>query len=378
MHARDQAGSRRPAACNSGSVGRRGAPSTNCENCGFEVSGTAQQGFTVQSGDGLKRLQVASAWAVQTTRYTQMADQNPWPTFPTSAALAAKPDWNAYLFSVYGALPPAAFPFNTSHLSFLYYNTMPAVLRRRLLDRPILGSKSSIDWRTGVAHHPRDVRCPYAKSHDGQLTLQPEKRSAGEAYAMFGGAGGVGRGAATVWRYLPGASTVRGSGLSNFTRVEVYHCSEPSGSTTTRGELWMYLAPGSGVYYDLGKTAVLSRHHIPSDLRRTEEAVERSWLRGEGFDSVQYTRRFEDCIYKFEIVDLRHRDRAGNGPGVPRVGACPPKPILQHFGSGWGGVRSCRCSKHMQCLHCGGAGSQDMGARQVMPPVPSPTRIERM
>eukprot|EP00966_Prymnesium_polylepis_P335386 7390749-Prymnesium_polylepis.1 len=140
----------------------------------------------------------------------------------------------------------------------------------------------------------------------------------------------------------------------------------------------MYWAPGSGIYYDVGRTAVLQGYDYV--LQRTANSSQPRWSTGgaervelwrAGFDSVQYTHQVEDCMFKYEIVDLRRPPM-----GAP-VGACPARDIAPHFSRGWGGGVRCDCvgdgpagaapslprGQRRDCLNCGAA-TLDSGAMQ--------------
>ena len=157
----------------------------------------------------------------------------------------------------------------------------------------------------------------------------------------------------------------------------------------------MYYAPGSGVWYDLGRTAIArdlydlaAKHNVsvtsrycrkgapgvrPPCANRREHmhhgtllvsATARA-LASRGFDSFQLTHTEEHGLYKYEIVDLRQL-RAGGAAKGGRVRALPPTPCprsspslgepLLRFSHGWGGKLPCRkCTpwRIPGCLSCG-------------------------
>eukprot|EP00326_Haptolina_ericina_P034454 CAMPEP_0181253082 /NCGR_PEP_ID=MMETSP1096-20121128/47826_1 /TAXON_ID=156174 ORGANISM="Chrysochromulina ericina, Strain CCMP281" /NCGR_SAMPLE_ID=MMETSP1096 /ASSEMBLY_ACC=CAM_ASM_000453 /LENGTH=171 /DNA_ID=CAMNT_0023350919 /DNA_START=12 /DNA_END=527 /DNA_ORIENTATION=+ len=121
-------------------------------------------------------------------------------------------------------------------------------------------------------------------------------------------------------------------GFANGSRVEVYHCTESHNGPN----YWMYLAPGSGIFFDLGRTYVASTH---GSLRK-EGFGRDGWtkLKRLGYDSVQFTHVREDLILKFEVVDLR---QFGVTPWRDRV--CPDPPFMRHYTRGWGGAVPCLC-----------------------------------
>ena len=140
-------------------------------------------------------------------------------------------------------------------------------------------------------------------------------------------------------------------GFASHQRVVVYHCSDTFADSPLLG-FWMYLAPGSGVFYDLGKTLVARN---ASEL--TAHGMSQERLRAHGFDSVQFTHTWEDYIFKYEIVDVRAPVNS------TETGACPPASLLGSFYSGWTADAPCMCShQHASCLHCRGRQALDAGA----------------
>ena len=73
--------------------------------------------------------------------------------------------------------------------------------------------------------------------------------------------------------------------MADHTKVEVYHCADAMAR-----EFWMYLAPGSGNFFDVGRTLVRRSHATQSkrgsQLLRALE-TEHAALRAQGYDSVQ-------------------------------------------------------------------------------------------
>ena len=298
-------------------------------------------------------------------------DQLSLPTFDSFASLARQPEWRRYLESVYGSSTSGSaslqnrsvFPLDVGRFGFFYFNHLPHSLKVALAARPVLNTRRPVGANGIVSDHYNRTECVN------------DMRILGDAYVQWGGSGGRGAGGGTVWAYRHASETaparsalghnaVPDAGFPSHSRVEVYHCSETKAGPTS-GELWMYLAPGSGFFYDLGRTYVARNYTV---LRATthgavyfddDSRALREQLRREGFDSIQYTHQFEDCIYKYEIVDLRGSLRRGSKP----TGACPDQNLAHHFTRGWGGGSSCPCSQPasgerpshagQECLNCG-------------------------
>ena len=105
--------------------------------------------------------------------------------------------------------------------------------------------------------------------------------------------------------------------------------------------MWHYLATGSGVYLNLGKTFVLNGdHRLPEDLR-----VDGEDLASRGFHTIQWLRVYEE-EYKYEIVDLR----------MPGNEGCFPSAYSHLFRSGWNAKNPCRC-RASSILNCDASNS---------------------
>ena len=140
----------------------------------------------------------------------------------------------------------------------------------------------------------------------------------------------------------------------------------------------MYLAVGSGIFYDVGRsyrwlgtdggkhTSLLSyrANHSVSAHSRLPQFLEVTYdtfktLRKEGYDSVQFPHTNEHNMWKFEIVDLRPLDDTHQRDAGTK--ACPTAEAAAHFFSGWAGTLPCACQEDSRaCLNCGGP---DAGAR---------------
>ena len=147
------------------------------------------------------------------------------------------------------------------------------------------------------------------------------------------------------------------SGFRKHSLVEVWHAEHPrqSGGYDTYGGVWMYLAVGSGVFHDLGRTAVYSDHQAAMEAFGLPpiNTVDFSALfargRTRGLDTMQFTHRCE-TLFKFEIVDLRPGPSKRRGPCPSYLGA------NRTYRGGWRGQQSCVCSSNLNngCLNCRG------------------------
>ena len=100
--------------------------------------------------------------------------------------------------------------------------------------------------------------------------------------------------------------------------------------------MWHYLATGSGIHLNLGRTFILNGgHRLPEDWRQTLEG-----LSARGFDTVQMLRVYEE-EYKYEIVDLR----------MPGHEGCFPSEQSHLFKSGWNAQQPCVC-RPSNLLNC--------------------------
>ena len=118
---------------------------------------------------------------------------------------------------------------------------------------------------------------------------------------------------------------------------------------------WMYAAAGSGVFYNVGRTAVFRDHReafeqLPGgyakwDADSTYLAVPRlaQLAKAAGFDSIQYTHRLES-LYLYEIQDVR--DALGE------VTVCPGPSMSKFTRGGWAGSEPCECTGRFNLLDC--------------------------
>ena len=99
---------------------------------------------------------------------------------------------------VYG-LSSLTFPLDTRQFSLFYVNHLPQALRTTLVSRPILSSAVPVlshSRANGVMWHPKR----HCNASEPTAAGRPLRRQ-GDAFAMLGGNGGPGKGAALAWVY---------------------------------------------------------------------------------------------------------------------------------------------------------------------------------
>mmetsp|Transcript_80206 Transcript_80206/g.139216 ORF Transcript_80206/g.139216 Transcript_80206/m.139216 type:complete len:745 (+) Transcript_80206:69-2303(+) len=158
-----------------------------------------------------------------------------WPVFGSPANLSRHPYWKKYLKAVYGdsVEDPKNYPINMSTFWVLREELMPEIIM--------------------VSFRFRQVWCP---------------RQALDVYGNMSGylgyyddGSGVGGGGhdppGALWIYHPHPYPVIAEGKW----VEVTHCTYGlPGADFEQEGYWMYYAPGSGVFYNVGKTKVYENH----------------------------------------------------------------------------------------------------------------------
>ncbi len=231
------------------------------------------------------------------------------PVFPSQASLDAEPAWRAYLQAVYGSLPQA-FPASLQDFVVLY---LP-------------------DLYAAGLEPPGVVRCPtepgqlyvdMSNSHDPPSTLW-------------------------VWRPPPFAALADGAW------IEITHCADPVASLDEHHGSWLYSAPGSGVFYNVGKTRAFGTHAEAANFflgAGSCEDADDECLRffpgimaaglQQGLKSIQFLKHGDQrCgLMRPEIVDLA-------GRGVDRC-------AIQGLRTGWRHELPCDCARsNGSCASC--------------------------
>ena len=333
------------------------------------------------------------------------------PSFHDLGSLHAQPLWLRYLDSVYG-VASLRFPLDMKNLTLFYAND-ELFARKDLALVPLLGRRPLRDEKSRAISLAETIVTVGGGSakwfglcgrglHDAYRLYHsppyPETAVLGTLW-IYGY--GSTRASATNASAIRAPGVHPRDGFRSFTRVEVFHCSEEAKADSR--DFWMYLAPGSGVYFDLGKTIAfadrcemwrstltplprISWRHVPRCGRRhgdwlTPNASTFASLRPgrcpgfscgtatelaqlvhritfsaidalarAGYDSVQLTRSQEHAIHKFEIIDLRqHVMMNASASHIDKQGAesrdwartpCPRRGNGAFF-RGWGGSEPC-------------------------------------
>jgi hypothetical protein len=236
------------------------------------------------------------------------------PVFDTLKELEASP-WKDYFLKVYKELPEESdFPIHIGDFSILYK------------DAPI--------------DTPRHIRyvglCP---SEEGELysnmslTNDPPD---------------------TTWIYhSPPFKPL--SGL-----VEVTHCSDSFVIKYESLGMWMYHAPGSGIYFDLCKTIVFRYHKDAVKYFLNRSCKDWSLLHGNIECSSDFTDLINIAKKNYDSIQfLNHEDmRCGNSAveiiALNYIGdyPCGNKSGKGLFKTGWKGSRECNCDTKQLCLNC--------------------------
>ena len=141
------------------------------------------------------------------------------------------------------------------------------------------------------------------------------------------------------------------NGLPDNSWVEVER-----GRDKTGGYTWFYYMPGTGNWFNLGKTIVFADHHEAFSAAAKDGVKFKDPINGGGpdqlllaqyfikknYDTIQFTQRAE-TIFKYEIFNLKNKQTADN------TGACLP-------GVKTRGDLDCDCSSSLPYLNCSTSG----------------------
>ena len=136
------------------------------------------------------------------------------------------------------------------------------------------------------------------------------------------------------------------NGLAHDSWVEVER-----GPDHTGGYTWFYYMPGTGNWFNLGKTIVFADHHEafsvaakdgvkfqdPVNGGRSDQLLLANYFVRKKYDTIQFTQRAES-IFKYEIFNLKNKQTDG-------AAACLP-------GVQTRGNIECDCSSHLPYLNC--------------------------
>jgi len=283
------------------------------------------------------------------------------PVFHSKDELKHNP-WGKYLQAVYGEASQFSFPLDISSFNYFYRDILPHVAGLHVKKvKP--GSHANRDKQVEVT--AGDCLDAVDRTHDPSLAFHHEgilgfmKLDSHAQPAIK-----------NLWVYkyphakcrtnswphvsfvdnttLPDPVFEHSSGFPDNSDVEVVHtcCSEDH---KTGVGFWGYLAIGSGLYMNLGKTQIFSDHPdaakavgLPTNSVDFSELVKRG--RAKGWDTIQFTHRCE-ATYKYEIMDLRPTSEPAMNS------ACPG--VTTSFKAGWQAERPCTCDPSGNlCLNC--------------------------
>lgn len=157
-----------------------------------------------------------------------------------------------------------------------------------------------------------------------------------------------------AWHPYPYAAATEG------TWVEVMHEADPFGDE--HHGVWFIYTPGSGIYFNLGKTISFQEHEDAYDFFRVKGGNEElcQAAAAAGYDSIQFLAHVDHVNYP---CDTRNTGRTGfDYMGVEIVGtklvgtfACTssvgaPSTVK----AGWQASRECACDNSRNFLNCNG------------------------
>ena len=241
------------------------------------------------------------------------------------------PDWDNYLTSVYGHLPPHAYPIDMSAFTWLYHSVPLDVSPARL--GPRCSARHGHAW-VG----PHSARWPESVPAlvRAGMFVQRWDPEAPDAYPLRDG--------------------VRNNSWVEVMRVRWGHAAEKHGA-------FYWLARGSGVWLNVGRTLVDAPGQGEQYWFRSAERLR--WLQARGFDTIQFPTSVSNARSpmpnsRFELVDLRS---GSGGLGGSEPVLCPGRKYL----AGWAASRSCKCDPGGSVLNCGRAAIARLGLGLVEP-----------
>ena len=123
------------------------------------------------------------------------------------------------------------------------------------------------------------------------------------------------------------------------------------GPDTIGGFTWFYYMPGSGNWFNLGRTIVFNDHHEafsmaakdgvnfsnPVNGGDADQLLLANYFISKNYDTIQFTQRAEG-IFKYEIFNLKNKQ-------LKETGACIPGITTR-------GASVCNCSTKLKYLNC--------------------------
>jgi hypothetical protein len=143
---------------------------------------------------------------------------------------------------------------------------------------------------------------------------------------------------------------------------EVQHQADPFGDEHFGA--WFVYAPGSGIYFNLGKTVAFSEHldaytHFAIKSGDANEEVSKAAV-ADGYDSIQFLAHVDHVNYQCDSHNTGHAGLAYMGVEIVAVkfvgtfacGSSSGAP--SNVRSGWEASRQCHCDNSKQILNCKG------------------------
>ena len=163
-------------------------------------------------------------------------------------------------------------------------------------------------------------------------------------------------------------------GAPDHSLIEVQHmcCDGLRQGGSTRIGFWHYLAPGSGIFFNVGKTFATNSHATMREAVKRRTGCDAAYLANEGistagatfdisfeclrllgYNSIQFTHHMEHSFVLFEVVHLNDmHDQAGD--------SCYAPEFEHKYRKGFDGSRPCNCKHYpgrsWSGLNCDGPG----------------------
>jgi len=250
-----------------------------------------------------------------------------WPIFKNKSELSNS-KWGNYFINLYGEIPNSGYPIDMSKFWLLYTDLLKES-NINIKDKCVVNGsyKCSSICPTNEGQIYSDMSGAWIYSDDMENT---------------------------IWIYHKGPYT----SLPNNTNVEVTHVTGgyPGEKEVEEIGSWMYYAPGSGIYFNLGNT-ISFKYHSDSvkyflkkkmpcpiyNICKEYFSDVFTIAKKQGYDSIQYLHH-EDMKCgnsAIEIVDLHG------------VGAYPcGNKTKFNITSGWKGENICKCDNKKQSMNC--------------------------
>jgi hypothetical protein len=242
-------------------------------------------------------------------------------TFADEASLRASIWWR-YMDTVYGA-STLRYPLSLSSLAYFHAALLPQSVRQSI----------DLARTSGTAMVPALSSPSTYRYGDFKLAQYPLHH--GDIWRSFR--------TDNFWFWFnvdarpaaidPHKTTMFARGIPDYARVEISHsCCDVPDKGAPQG-LWMYLQPGSGIFFDVGKTVVGHLEDIGCRGRYFEKM---GCACRKGYHSWQLPYSFEANTQLFEIINLCDMH-------VQTDGCFDPVLSAGRYFKGWGGASPCVC-----------------------------------